>query len=57
VGGAGADSLIGAGGNDTLDARDGAADTQISGAAGIDTARTDAGLDPSPVGVENHLPE
>ena len=56
VGGAGADSLIGAGGNDTLDARDGAADTQISGAAGIDTAYTDAGLDPSPVGVENHLP-
>jgi len=57
VGGAGADSLIGADGNDTLDARDGAADTQISGAAGIDTARTDAGLDPSPVGVETHLPE
>ena len=56
VGGTGADSLIGAGGNDTLDARDGAADTQISGAAGIDTAFTDAGLDPSPVGVENHLP-
>ena len=56
VGGAGADSLIGAGGNDTLDARDGAADTQISGAAGVDTAFTDAGLDPSPVGVENHLP-
>ena len=57
VGGAGADSLIGAGGNDTLDARDGAADTQISGAAGTDTARYDAGLDPSPVGVEIHLPE
>ena len=56
VGGTGADSLIGAGGNDTLDARDGAADTQISGAAGIDTAFTDAGLDPSPVGVEIHLP-
>ena len=57
VGGAGADSLIGAGGNDTLDARDGAADTQISGAAGVDTAYTDAGLDPSPVGVEIHLPQ
>jgi Ca2+-binding RTX toxin-like protein len=57
VGGSGADSLIGAGGDDTLDARDGAADTQISGAAGIDTARFDAGLDPSPVGVENQLPE
>jgi Ca2+-binding RTX toxin-like protein len=57
VGGTGADSLIGAGGDDILDARDGAADTQISGAQGIDTARYDAGLDPSPVGVENHLPE
>ena len=37
--------------------RDGAADTQISGAAGIDTEFTDAELDPSPVGVEIHLPQ
>jgi Ca2+-binding RTX toxin-like protein len=53
----GADSFAGSAGNDTLVAVDGAADVQLSGASGTDTAHFDAGLDPTPVAVEIHLPE
>ena len=55
--GAGADSFAGSAGNDVLFAVDGAADVQLSGASGTDMAHFDAGLDPTPVAVEIHLPE
>jgi Ca2+-binding RTX toxin-like protein len=57
TGGEGADSFAGSAGNDVLFAVDGAADVQLSGASGTDTAHFDAGLDPTPVAVEIHLPE
>lgn len=57
VGGAGADSFVGGTGNDTFEAADDEADTILSGGAGVDMARYDAGLDPAPSAVENHLPE
>jgi Ca2+-binding RTX toxin-like protein len=56
IGGTGADSLAGSDGDDTLRADDDAADTAISGGAGIDTAYYDLGLDPNPGAVENKIP-
>jgi Ca2+-binding RTX toxin-like protein len=57
TGGAGADSFIGSGGNDTFFATDGEADTQMNGGPGTDTAHYDAAVDPTPVAVENRIPE
>ena len=57
TGGAGADSFIGSGGDDVFFATDGEADTQLSGGPGIDTAHYDGALDPTPVAVENRIPE
>jgi Ca2+-binding RTX toxin-like protein len=57
TGGAGADSFIGGGGDDVFFATDGEADTQLSGGPGIDTAHYDGALDPTPVAVENRIPE
>ena len=51
TGGAGADSLFGLDGNDTLMARDGVADTTIDCGPGSDSAQINAG-DPAPVGCE-----
>jgi Ca2+-binding RTX toxin-like protein len=53
VGGPGADSLVGGFDDDTLDAFDGEADTQIHGGPGVDTAYVDPGLDPATIAVEN----
>ena len=55
TGGGGADWFAGAAGDDLFFAVDGAADTQISGGAGVDTAHYDAGVDPTPVAVENRI--
>src|SRR5918996_590179 len=57
TGGAGADSFIGSSGDDVFFATDGEADTQLSGGPGIDTAHYDGALDPTPVAVENRIPE
>jgi Ca2+-binding RTX toxin-like protein len=57
TGGAGADSFSGSDGADVFFATDGEADTQLNGGPGIDTAHYDAVLDPSPVAVENRIPE
>ena len=56
TGGAGADSFLGSAGDDVFFAVDGAADTQLNGGSGIDTAHYDATLDPSPLAVENRFP-
>jgi Ca2+-binding RTX toxin-like protein len=56
TGGSGADTFAGSDGNDTMHADDDAADTTISGGAGIDTAYYDLGLDPNPGAVENKIP-
>lgn len=53
VGGPGADSLVGGFDDDTLDAFEGEADTQIHGGPGVDTAYVDPGLDPATIAVEN----
>ena len=57
TGGGGADWFAGSAGDDLFFAVDGAADTQISGGAGVDTAHYDAGVDPTPVAVETRLPQ
>jgi len=57
TGGAGADAFTGSAGNDVFFAVDGLADVQISGGGGSDTAHYDGGLDPTPLAVENRLPE
>jgi Ca2+-binding RTX toxin-like protein len=57
LGGSGSDAFIGGAQDDSLDAVDGEADSNLNGGPGIDTARYDAGIDPAPVAVENHLPE
>jgi Ca2+-binding RTX toxin-like protein len=57
VGGAGSDSLVAGAGDDFLDALDGEAESNLNGGPGMDTARYDSGIDPTPVAVENHLPE
>ncbi|MGH3037173.1 MAG: calcium-binding protein [Gaiellaceae bacterium] len=57
TGGAGADSFSGSGGDDLLLATDGEAETQLNGGPGTDTAHYDTALDPSPVAVENRIPE
>ena len=57
TGGAGADSFTGSAGNDIFFAVDGVADTLLSGGSGTDTAHYDAGLDPTPVAVENRIPQ
>ena len=56
-GGAGSDGFIAGAGDDFLDAVDGEAESNLNGGPGVDTARYDAGIDPAPVAVENHLPE
>jgi len=53
VGGPGAESLVGGFDDDTLDAFDGEADTQIHGGPSVDTAYVDPGLDPGTIAVEN----
>jgi Ca2+-binding RTX toxin-like protein len=57
LGGVGSDVFIGGAGDDFLDAVDGEAESNLNGGPGVDTARYDAGIDPTPVAVENHLPE
>ncbi len=57
TGGAGADSFAGSGGSDVLRATDGQADTQLNGGPGTDTAFYDGALDPTPVAVENRVPQ
>jgi Ca2+-binding RTX toxin-like protein len=57
TGGAGADSFSGSAGNDVFFATDGEADTQLNGGPGTDTAHYDVAFDPSPVAVENRIPE
>lgn len=57
TGGAGADSFVGGAGNDILRATDGVADSLLNGGQDIDTAYYDAGIDPTPVAVENRVPE
>lgn len=57
TGGAGADSFSGGAGNDVFFATDGEADTQLNGGPGSDTAHYDGAFDPSPVAVENRIPE
>ena len=57
TGDAGADSFLGSAGDDTFFAVDGVADTQLSGGAGVDTAHYDGAFDPTPLAVENRLPQ
>ena len=57
TGGAGADSFAGSSGDDVFRAVDGAADAQLNGGPGTDTAFYDGALDPTPVAVENRLPQ
>lgn len=57
LGGAGSDAFIAGAGTDLLDAVDDEAESNLNGGPGVDTARYDAGIDPTPVAVENHLPE
>ena len=52
-GGPGADVFNGSAGDDTFLAQDDEADASLSGGAGNDTAFIDAGIDPTPVAVEN----
>ncbi len=56
-GGSGSDAFIAGAGDDLLDAVDAEAESNLNGGPGTDTARYDAGIDPPPVAVENHLPE
>jgi Ca2+-binding RTX toxin-like protein len=57
TGGGGADAFIGSAGDDVFFAFDGVADTQLNGGSGIDTAHYDATLDPTPLAVENRIPQ
>ena len=57
TGGAGADSFTGSAGDDVFFAVDSVADSQLNGGSGIDTAHYDAGLDPTPLAVENRVPQ
>lgn len=57
IGGPGADSLIASTGDDVVFAIDLEADTPINGGPGMDTAYYDAGLDASPLFVENPIGE
>lgn len=57
TGDAGSDSFLGSAGDDTFFAVDGAADAQLSGGSGVDTAHYDGALDPTPLAVENRLPQ
>ena len=57
TGGAGVDSFVGSGGNDVFFAVDGVADSLLSGGSGTDTAYYDASLDPTPLAVENRVPQ
>jgi len=55
-GSAGKDRLFADAGQDILRARDGKPDRILDGGTGADQAQIDAGIDPSPVGVETLLP-
>ena len=57
TGGAGADSFSASAGDDLLFAVDGLADSLLNGGSGVDTAHYDAALDPTPLAVENRVPE
>lgn len=57
TGGAGADSFAGSSGDDTFHATDGEADVLLNGGPGTDTAFYDAAHDPTPVAVENRIPQ
>ena len=57
TGGAGADSFAGSAGNDVFFAVDGVADTQLSGGREPTRRHYDAGPDPTPLAVENRIPE
>jgi Ca2+-binding RTX toxin-like protein len=57
TGNAGSDSFLGSAGDDTFLAVDGVADAQLNGGAGVDTAHYDGALDPTPLAVENRLPQ
>jgi Ca2+-binding RTX toxin-like protein len=57
TGDAGSDTFLGSAGDDTFFAVDGVADTQLSGGAGVDTAHYDGAFDPTPLAVENRLPQ
>jgi hypothetical protein len=56
VGGPGIDMLTGGFDNDIIEADDDAADTQIHGGPGADTAYVDAGVDPATIAVETVIP-
>lgn len=55
TGGAGLDTFFASDGDDLIRADDGEADGSMNGGPGTDTAHYDAGLDPTPVAVENHI--
>ena len=57
TGGAGADSFAGSSGDDVFHAVDGEADALLNGGPGTDTAFYDGALDPTPVAVENRIPQ
>lgn len=57
TGGAGADSFAGSSGDDVFHAADAEADAQLNGGPGTDTAFYDGALDPTPVAVENRVPQ
>jgi Ca2+-binding RTX toxin-like protein len=57
TGDAGSDSFLGSAGDDTFFAVDAAADAQLNGGAGVDTAHYDGALDPTPLAVENRVPQ
>jgi Ca2+-binding RTX toxin-like protein len=57
TGGAGADSFAGSSGDDVFHATDAEADAQLNGGPGTDTAFYDGALDPTPVAVENRVPQ
>lgn len=56
TGGTGVDTLLGGENDDVLRADDDAADTNVNGGRGSDTAYYDAGIDPQPVAVEVLVP-
>ena len=57
TGGAGVDSFAGSAGDDVFFAVDGTADSLLNGGSGVDTAHYDAAVDPTPLAVENRVPQ
>ena len=56
IGGSGADQFLGSSGNDIMRADDDAADVNINGGPGTDTAYYDLGIDPVPTATESKIP-